>query len=113
MSPDGIVLTPPAFDQNFGLLKGVENLSIQELIAQAGVETLDVAVLPGAELAKVPPAKLVESQRRVPGVMYAVCAPTPVIHACTAFAINSGPLSDRICAGTPRRMNKSESTSMT
>src|SRR5258708_4048671 len=35
------------------------------------------------------------------------------MQSCTALAMNSGPLSDRICPGTPRKMNRSESTSMT
>src|SRR5438067_13656417 len=33
--------------------------------------------------------------------------------SCTAVATNSGPLSERMCSGTPRRMNRSEITSMT
>ena len=48
MRPDGIVLTPPRFDQNLGLLQRVENFAVQELIAQPSVEAFDVAVLPGA-----------------------------------------------------------------
>src|SRR5829696_558866 len=45
--------------------------------------------------------------------MQAVLAPTAEIHSWTALAMNSGPLSERMWPGTPRRMNKSESTSMT
>src|SRR3712207_9116030 len=45
--------------------------------------------------------------------MWAVWAPPAVIHVWTALATNSGPLSERMWPGTPRRMNKSESTSMT
>src|SRR3954470_15114852 len=45
--------------------------------------------------------------------MYAVLAPTAVIHRWTALATNSGPLSERMWPGTPRRINESESTSMT
>ena len=45
--------------------------------------------------------------------MKAVRAPTAAIHRLTASATNSGPLSERIQAGMPRRMNRSVSTSMT
>src|SRR3954453_12067535 len=41
---------------------------------------------------------------------------TPANETCcptNALATNSGPLSERMCSGTPRRMNRSESTSMT
>ena len=37
---------PPGFDENLGLLEVVENLSVEEPVAQTGVEALDVAVLP-------------------------------------------------------------------
>ena len=40
-------MAPPSFDENLGFLEGVEYLTIQELVAQSGIETLDVAVLPG------------------------------------------------------------------
>src|SRR5437763_2301763 len=49
----------------------------------------------------------------LPGAMEAVFAPTAPIHSWTALATDSGPLSERMCSGTPRRMNRSESTSMT
>jgi hypothetical protein len=45
--------------------------------------------------------------------MYAVLAPTAAIQSLTACATNSGPLSDLIKAGTPRRINRSVSTLMT
>jgi hypothetical protein len=32
----------------WGLAQSVENLAVEQLIAKAGVEALDVAVLPGA-----------------------------------------------------------------
>lgn len=35
------------------------------------------------------------------GAMYAVFAPTAVIQSYTAVAMNSGPLSERMCSGTP------------
>src|SRR6476469_1898492 len=45
--------------------------------------------------------------------MNAVLAPTAAIHSRTALAMNSGPLSERTWPGTPRRMNRSDKTSMT
>src|SRR5262249_20243531 len=35
-------------DDDLGLAQGVENLAVEQLIAKACVETLDVAALPGA-----------------------------------------------------------------
>jgi hypothetical protein len=48
MRPYGVVVAPPGFDQNLGLIERLENLSIKELIAQAIVEAFNIAVLPGA-----------------------------------------------------------------
>src|SRR3974390_2101504 len=44
--------------------------------------------------------------------MWAVVARTVAIHSCTAVATNSGPLSERMWPGTPRRMKRSESMSI-
>src|SRR5215470_6617788 len=46
MRPDRIVMAPPAFDDDLSFSEGVEDLAIEQLIAQAGVEALDVAILP-------------------------------------------------------------------
>ena len=46
MRPDRIVMTPPAFDDDLSFSEGVEDLAIEQLIAQAGVEALDVAIPP-------------------------------------------------------------------
>ena len=46
MGPDRIVMAPPAFDDDLSFVEGVEDLAIEQLIAQARVEALDVAVLP-------------------------------------------------------------------
>src|SRR5262249_26380530 len=46
MGPDRIVMAPPAFDDDLSFVEGVEDLAIEQLIAKAGVEALDVAVLP-------------------------------------------------------------------
>jgi hypothetical protein len=39
-------MAPPAFDDDLSFSEGVEDLAIEQLIAKAGVEALDVAVLP-------------------------------------------------------------------
>ena len=46
MRPDLVVLLPPELDQDLRLLQRVEDLSVQQLIAQLPVEALDVPVLP-------------------------------------------------------------------
>jgi hypothetical protein len=39
---------PPALDDDLGLAESVEDFAVEQLVAQASVEALDVAVLPGA-----------------------------------------------------------------
>src|SRR5215472_10105298 len=46
MRPDRIVMAPPAFDDDLSFSEGIEDLAVEQLIAQARVEALDVAVLP-------------------------------------------------------------------
>jgi hypothetical protein len=48
MGPHGIVVAPPAFDDNLGLGERVEDLAIEQLIAQTRIEGLDEAILPWA-----------------------------------------------------------------
>jgi len=43
-----IVVASPALDDDLGLAQSVEDLAVEQLIAKAGVEALDVAVLPRA-----------------------------------------------------------------
>jgi len=43
----GVVVTPPLFDDDLGFFQAVEDLSIQKLIAEPGVEALAIPVLPG------------------------------------------------------------------
>jgi hypothetical protein len=38
-------MAPPAFDDDLSFSEGVEDLAIEQLIAKAGIEALDVAVL--------------------------------------------------------------------
>ena len=90
-----IVVLLPALDDDPRLSKAVEQLPVQQLVAELGVEALAVAVLPRA------------------AGMNAVLAPTAAIHSRTALAMNSGPLSERTWPGTPRRMKRFDSTSMT
>jgi hypothetical protein len=45
---DRVVLPALGFDQNPGFLQGVEDFSVKELIAQARIEAIDIAVLPRA-----------------------------------------------------------------
>ena len=48
MRSDFIVMPPPALDDDLGLLERVKNLPVEQLVAHAGIETLDVTVLPWA-----------------------------------------------------------------
>ena len=41
-------MASPALDDDLGLAQSVEDLAVEQLIAKAGVEALDVAVRPGA-----------------------------------------------------------------
>src|SRR5262245_47289314 len=42
-----LVVASPALDDDLCLAQSVENLAVEQLIAQAGIEALDVAVLSG------------------------------------------------------------------
>src|SRR5262249_42058755 len=46
MRPDRTVMAPPAFDDDLSFSEGIEDLAVEQPIAQARVEALDVAVLP-------------------------------------------------------------------
>jgi hypothetical protein len=48
VGPNRVVVASPALDDDLGLAQSVENLAVEQLIAKASVEALDVAVLPGA-----------------------------------------------------------------
>src|SRR5918993_5991054 len=46
-----VVVAPPALDHHLGLAQAVEDLAVEQLVAEPGVEALDEAVLPStAEL---------------------------------------------------------------
>ena len=42
-----VIVLSPLFDDDFGLLQAVEDFTVEQLIPEAGVEALAVAVLPG------------------------------------------------------------------
>jgi len=44
--PDRVVVAPPVLDDDLGLAQGVEDFTVERLVAEASVEALDVAVLP-------------------------------------------------------------------
>ena len=43
---DGVVVSPPLFDDDLSLLQGVEHLPIKQFVPEAGIEGLAVSVLP-------------------------------------------------------------------
>jgi hypothetical protein len=45
--PDRVEVAPPALDNDLGLPQSVEDFTIEQFIAQACVEALDVSVLHG------------------------------------------------------------------
>jgi hypothetical protein len=48
MRPDGVVVTAPAFDDDLGFPQRVEDLAIEQFVAQSCIEALDKAILPRA-----------------------------------------------------------------
>lgn len=42
----GVAMTPPSFNDDLGLFQRVEDFSVEQFVAQAGVEALDIAVFP-------------------------------------------------------------------
>ena len=47
MRSDGIVVAAPTLDDDLGFPQRVEDLAIEQFVPQAGIEALDVTVLPG------------------------------------------------------------------
>ena len=47
MGPDSVVVTAPFLDQNLGFAQRVKELTVEEFIAEAGIEAFTVAILPG------------------------------------------------------------------
>ena len=46
MWPHGVVVPAPFFDDDLCLLEGVEDLPVEHLVPQPGIEALAIAVLP-------------------------------------------------------------------
>ncbi len=56
-----IVVLPPILNDDAGLLQRVKDLAVEKLVAQAGIEALDVAVLPRTarrDVGRLGPVKL-------------------------------------------------------
>src|SRR5438045_3029096 len=96
MRPHRVVVTTPAFDDDLHLPQRVEDFAIEQLVAQPGIKTLDEPVLPWTARCDVG----------------GLCSDgtDPLLHRL-GNALRA--VSERTCPGTPRRMNRSESTSMT
>ena len=90
MWPDGVVVLTPLLDEDLGLLEGGEDLPVEQFIPEACIEAFDIPVLPWRAWGDV-------------GGLGANSSDP----ALTAPAMNSGPLSDLIYSGGPRRMNRS------
>ena len=48
MRPDGVIMAPPPFDQHLCFVECRKDLSIEQLVAQLGIEALIISVLPWA-----------------------------------------------------------------
>jgi hypothetical protein len=46
VGPDGVVVAAPFLDQDMGFPQRVEELTVEEFIAEVGIEALTVAILP-------------------------------------------------------------------
>jgi hypothetical protein len=46
--PHGVVVAPPALNDDLSLLERIEDLAIEQLISKPRIEALDEPVLPGA-----------------------------------------------------------------
>jgi hypothetical protein len=44
---DWVVVAAPALDDGLGFTEGVEDLAIEQCIAQTSIQTFDIAILPG------------------------------------------------------------------
>jgi hypothetical protein len=91
-----VVMASPALNDDPRFLERIEDFTIEQFIAQTRVEALDEAILPRAAGRNV-------SRLRADGI-------DPVLDRS---GDELGSLSERTYSGTPRRMNKSDSTSIT
>ena len=44
---EGVVVSPPLFDDDLSLFESIEDLPIEQFVPEAGIEGLAIAVLPG------------------------------------------------------------------
>ena len=86
----------PALDDHLGFLQRVEDLTVEQFVAELRIEALTIAVLPGT------------AWFDVSGLGSHGCNPL-----ADSLGDEPGPLSERMCPGIPRRMNRSESASIT
>ena len=84
MGSDVIVVPSPPGGQHSGLRDSCKDLAVEQFVSELPVEAFDVSVLPG-----------------LPRSMKSVSTPSLKSQDRTALATNSGPLSDRMCLGTP------------
>lgn len=42
----GVVMLPPLFDDDLCFFKGVKDFTVQQLVAQSGIEAFTISVLP-------------------------------------------------------------------
>ncbi len=96
MRSDGVVVDPPPYRQDLHLFERKEDLASEELIRSLKLNLLQKAFSQG-----------------LPGSMESVFAPVSANHFRRSFATNSGPLSERICSGTPCNTIKSGSDPIT
>ena len=71
MRPDSVVVTTPALDDDLGFAQRVEDLAVEQLVAQTRVEAFDEAVLPWAARRDVGGLR---ANGRNPGVSGIPCA---------------------------------------
>ena len=83
-------MDPPAFRQDLRFFERVEQLAVQQLLPHLAIKGFDIAVLPGGPWLDI-------ERRHVE--MFSQCL--------SVMAMNSGPLSERICVGIPRLRNRS------
>src|SRR6187549_318226 len=96
MRPDSVVVASPALDDDLRFTQRIEDLAIEEFIAQAGIEAFDEAVLPGTARCNIG----------------GPCADgsDPVLHG---LGDELGSIVGTDVPGNTRRMKRSDSASMT
>ena len=105
MGPTLVILTSPSLNDNLRFTQAAKQFPIQAFIPQLVVEALDVPILmslplhPAGCLTAVYLAPL--GSHGEPGFIYIVFTWLSSSQSCTAYAMNSGPLSLRRCCGLP------------